>query len=138
MRGTARRWLAGLPDIPLSRRAVRERFGIAEHVILGLGVERWDFTKGVIERCFALELLLEQNPRLRGQVTLLQITPTSRVDIQEYADMHRNVSKLVGEVNGRHGEAAWTPIRYPRASWDDRLRRKVSDAEIADGLECAA
>jgi len=33
---------------------------------------------------------------------------------------------------------ARTPIRYPRAIWDDRLRRKVSDAEIADGLECAA
>ena len=84
------RWLPQMPDVRLSRRTVRQRFGIAEHVALGLGVERWDFTKGVIERFLALELLLEQNPRLRGQVTLLQIAAPSRSKLPAYQALQQS------------------------------------------------
>ncbi len=104
------RWLPALPEVQLSRRAVRERFGIAEHVILGLGVERWDFTKGVIERCLALELLLEQNPRLRGQVTLLQIAAPSRSKLPAYQTLQRTTLAEVERVNARFATADWKPI----------------------------
>ena len=104
------RWLKALPDIQLSRRAVRERFGIAEHVTLGLGVERWDFTKGVIERCLALELLLEQNPRLRGQVTLLQIAAPSRSKLAAYQALQRATLAEVERINARFATADWKPI----------------------------
>src|SRR5450755_2735832 len=104
------RWLQAVPDVQLSRRAVRERFGIAEHVILGLGVERWDFTKGVIERCLALELLLEQNPRLRGQVTLLQIAAPSRSKLAAYQALQRATLTEVERINTRFATADWRPI----------------------------
>jgi trehalose 6-phosphate synthase/phosphatase len=104
------RWLKALPDIEQSRRAVRERFGIAEHVTLGLGVERWDFTKGVIERCLALELLLDQNPRLRGQVTLLQIAAPSRSKLPAYQALQRATLAEVERINGRFATAEWKPI----------------------------
>jgi trehalose 6-phosphate synthase len=104
------RWLQGLPDIQVSRRAVRERFGIAEHVTLGLGVERWDFTKGVIERCLALELLLEQNPRLRGQVTLLQIAAPSRSKLPTYQALQRATAGEVDRINTRFATGDWKPI----------------------------
>jgi len=104
------RWLQALPDVQLSRRAVRERYGIAEHVILGLGVERWDFTKGVIERCLALELLLEQNPRLRGQVTLLQIAAPSRSKLAAYKALQRATLTEVERINTRFATADWRPI----------------------------
>ena len=104
------RWLQGMPDIQVSRRAVRERFGIAEHVTLGLGVERWDFTKGVIERCLALELLLEQNPRLRGQVTLLQIAAPSRSKLPAYQALQRATAGEVDRINSRFATADWKPI----------------------------
>jgi trehalose 6-phosphate synthase len=104
------RWLQGLPDIQVSRRAVRERFGIAEDVTLGLGVERWDFTKGVIERCLALELLLEQNPRLRGQVTLLQIAAPSRSKLPAYQALQRATTEEVDRINTRFATADWKPI----------------------------
>ncbi|MGA2862654.1 MAG: trehalose-6-phosphate synthase [Steroidobacteraceae bacterium] len=104
------RWLQALPDIQVSRRAVRERFGIAEHVTLGLGVERWDFTKGVIERCLALELLLEQNPRLRGQVTLLQIAAPSRSKLPAYQALQRSTLAEVERINARFAVADWKPI----------------------------
>ena len=104
------RWLQTVPDVPLLRRAVRERFGVAEHVILGLGVERWDFTKGVIERCLALELLLEQNPRLRGQVTLLQIAAPSRSKLAAYKALQRATLTEVERINTRFATAEWKPI----------------------------
>jgi trehalose 6-phosphate synthase/phosphatase len=104
------RWLQSLPDIQQSRRAVRERFGIAEHVTLGLGVERWDFTKGVIERCLALELLLEHNPRLRGQVTLLQIAAPSRSKLPAYQALQRTTLAEVERINARFATADWKPI----------------------------
>jgi trehalose 6-phosphate synthase/phosphatase len=104
------RWLQSLPDIQQSRRAVRERFGIAEHVTLGLGVERWDFTKGVIERCLALELLLEHNPRLRGQVTLLQIAAPSRSKLPAYQTLQRTTLAEVERINARFATADWKPI----------------------------
>jgi trehalose 6-phosphate synthase/phosphatase len=104
------RWLQSLPDIQQSRRAVRERFGIAEHVTLGLGVERWDFTKGVIERCLALELLLEHNPRLRGQVTLLQIAAPSRSKLPAYQALQRTTLAEVERINARFATEDWKPI----------------------------
>jgi trehalose-6-phosphate synthase len=104
------RWLQSLPDIQQSRRAVRERFGIAEHVTLGLGVERWDFTKGVIERCLALELLLEHNPRLRGQVTLLQIAAPSRSKLAAYQALQRATLAEVARINARFATPEWKPI----------------------------
>ena len=104
------RWLQGLPEIPVSRSAVRARYGIAEHVILALGVERWDFTKGVIERCLALELLLEQDPRLRGQVTLLQIAAPSRSKLPAYQALQRATLAEVERINARFATEQWKPI----------------------------
>jgi trehalose 6-phosphate synthase len=89
---------------------VRERYGIAEHVILGLGVERWDFTKGVIERCLALELLLENNPRLHGQVTLLQIAAPSRSKLAAYKALQHATLTEVERINARFATADWKPI----------------------------
>ena len=104
------RWLQALPEVQVSRRLVRERYGIAENVILGLGVERWDFTKGVIERCLALELLLEQNPRLRGQVTLLQIAAPSRSKLAAYKALQHATLTEVERINTRYATVDWKPI----------------------------
>jgi hypothetical protein len=72
------RWLARLPDVATCRAAVRERFHLPDDVVIGLGVERWDFTKGILERFQALETLLDKNPRHRGKICLLQIAAPSR------------------------------------------------------------
>jgi trehalose 6-phosphate synthase len=104
------RWLAHAPEIAECRRQVRARFGIREHVALGLGVERWDFTKGVIERCQALELLLDQHPELRGQVTLLQIAAPSRSKLPAYQQLQQGTLAEVERINARLGTADWKPI----------------------------
>ena len=78
------RWLHDLPDVGACRAAVRERYRIGPDVVIGLGVERWDFTKGIIERFQALEALLERNPRHRGRITFLQIASPSRSQLPAY------------------------------------------------------
>ncbi len=50
-------------------------------------------------------------------MTFLQITPKSRAEVPQYIEIDRTVSTIVGQINGRHGEAAWTPIRYVNRSY---------------------
>jgi trehalose 6-phosphate synthase len=84
---------------------------------LVLGVDRLDYSKGIIQRINAFDRFLEANPAWRSRVTLLQITPRSRSDIKDYAAIEDEVTMLIGRVNGRYGEASWTPIRYINRSY---------------------
>ena len=84
---------------------------------LALGVDRLDYSKGIPERIKGFERFLELNPEWHGKVTLLQLTPKSRSDIKQYGDIESEVTGLIGTVNGRFGDAAWTPIRYVNRSY---------------------
>jgi trehalose 6-phosphate synthase len=77
-----------------------------------IGVDRLDYSKGIPQRMEAFEKLLTNFPEWRGLVTYLQITPRSRTDIEEYADLGRIVGEAAGRINGSFGEASWTPLRY--------------------------
>jgi trehalose 6-phosphate synthase len=77
-----------------------------------LGVDRLDYSKGIPHRIQAYGQLLDTCPDWRGNVTYLQLTPKSRSGVPEYEDINRTVSSLVGQINGRYGNPAWTPIRY--------------------------
>jgi trehalose 6-phosphate synthase len=101
----------------LARRSVRTQ--LVQNVVESLagrammiGVDRLDYSKGLAQRMDAFERFLAVYPDWRGKVTYLQITPKSRSEIQEYADMERTISEAAGRINGAYGEAAWTPIRY--------------------------
>ena len=85
---------------------------------LVIGVDRLDYTKGIAERMSAFEHFLAANESWRGRVTYLQITPRSRSEVQEYADMERATCMKVGSINGIYGDATWTPIRYVNRSYD--------------------
>ena len=84
---------------------------------LVLGVDRLDYSKGIPDRIRAFERLLENNPEWRGRVTLLQVTPKSRSEIRQYGEIETEVTGLIGKINGRFGDAAWTPIRYVNKSY---------------------
>ena len=86
-----------------------------------IGVDRLDYSKGLDLRMRAYEHFLEAHPHWRGKVTYLQITPRSRSEIKEYADMEQRVSETVGRVNGHYGEASWTPIRYVNRAYTRTL-----------------
>jgi trehalose 6-phosphate synthase len=77
-----------------------------------IGVDRLDYSKGVAERMQAFETFLSAAPEYRNRVTYLQVTPRSRSEVPEYAEIERAVGEAAGRINGAFGEANWTPIRY--------------------------
>ncbi len=77
-----------------------------------IGVDRLDYSKGLPERIEAYARFIETNPASHGKVVFLQITPKSRSEVPEYADMQREIAELAGRVNGQLGDLDWTPIRY--------------------------
>jgi trehalose 6-phosphate synthase len=79
---------------------------------LVLGVDRLDYSKGLANRVRAFDRLLENEPSLKRGVTLLQVAVPSRGNIKAYRELKTELATLVSEVNGRHGEVDWTPIRY--------------------------
>jgi trehalose 6-phosphate synthase len=104
------RWLKFLPDVATCRETVRERYQIDPGVVIGLGVERWDFTKGIIERFHALEALLDKNPRQRGRISLLQIAAPSRSTLPAYQLLQQQTYGEVDRINAKFGEGRWRPI----------------------------
>jgi len=101
----------------LARRAAQSSFVREVVESLGgrsllIGVDRLDYTKGIIQRMESFELFFSNRPDWRGQVTYLQITPKSRSEIPEYHELEDAVGAVAGRINGRFGEASWTPIRY--------------------------
>jgi trehalose 6-phosphate synthase len=101
----------------LARRAgesafVREVMESMVGRVMIIGVDRLDYSKGIPQRMDAYERFLTTFPNWRGLVTYLQITPRSRTDIDEYAEIGRKVGEAVGRINGSFGEASWTPLRY--------------------------
>ena len=82
-----------------------------------IGVDRLDYSKGIIHRIEAFSHFLETETAWRNRVIYLQITPKSRENIPEYGDMVRAVNELAGEVNGAYGEVSWTPLRYINRSY---------------------
>ncbi|CAG9820300.1 unnamed protein product [Phaedon cochleariae] len=77
-----------------------------------LGVDRLDYTKGLVHRLRAFEKLLENHPEHIEKVSLLQISVPSRTDVKEYQDLKEEMDQLVGRINGRFTKPNWSPIRY--------------------------
>jgi trehalose 6-phosphate synthase len=105
-----------------ARNSIRSRMAQELRDSLGgkrliLGVDRLDYSKGIPHRIQAFGHFLDKYPEWLGRVTFLQVTPKSRAEVPEYAAMNREINGLVGQINGRHGDAAWTPIRYVNRSY---------------------
>ena len=81
-------------------------------VKLLLGVDRIDYSQGLHERIRALDCLLTQYPKLRRRVSMLQVAVPSRTSIDTYLALQREIAALTGDVNAKHGDVDWTPIRY--------------------------
>jgi trehalose 6-phosphate synthase len=79
---------------------------------LMMGVDRLDYSKGLVERFFAYQQFLETYPDNLGRITYLQIAPLSRSDVRGYAEIRNSLEQAAGRTNGRFADADWTPIRY--------------------------
>ena len=83
-----------------------------------VGVDRLDYSKGLVERFRAFERMLEAYPKKHGAVTFMQIAPPSRSDVGGYGDIRRALETASGNINGRFADFDWVPIRYLNKSFD--------------------
>jgi len=77
-----------------------------------LGIDRLDYVKGIPHKLKAVEHFLEQNPKWRGKLVLLQIAVPSRTEVHGYQKLRSNVHRLVSRINGRFGTLQDVPIHY--------------------------
>jgi trehalose 6-phosphate synthase len=77
-----------------------------------IGVDRLDYSKGIDQRMLAYERYLENNPDAQGDIVYLQVTPKSRSEVPQYAEMQREIAETAGRINGTFSDLDWIPIRY--------------------------
>jgi trehalose 6-phosphate synthase len=85
-----------------------------------IGVDRLDYSKGLLARFEAFEKLIEGYPETRGHVTLMQIAPPTRSEVPEYLEIRRTLEAAAGHINGRFAEFDWTPLRYLNKTFNQR------------------
>ena len=93
------------------RSALFAELGI-EASFLGVGIDRVDYTKGILERFQAVEAFLESHPRYQEKFTFIQIGAPSRIHIQRYADFQKEVETEANRINERFQRGKWRPIVF--------------------------
>jgi trehalose-6-phosphate synthase/Kef-type K+ transport system membrane component KefB len=104
------------PGLGTERARLTRAFGLAAPLI-GLGVDRLDYTKGIPERLAALDRLLTRRPELRGRLTFVQVGVPSRSELESYSAIESEIDEAVASVNRRHavpGRAL--PVHYHKAA----------------------
>ena len=112
---------------------------------LMVGVDRLDYSKGLVQRFRAYERFLEAHPENHNRVTFMQIAPLSRTDVRAYSEIRRELEQVTGRANGRFADTDWTPIRYlnrnfPRGTLMGFLRSALIGivTPVRDGMNLVA
>ena len=106
---------AAAASAEVEREVVRWRHRLKlERKVLGLGIERVDYTKGIPERLRAIDRLLETRPEYRGRLVFAQVGVPSRGHIRAYQQLDDEIDALVEKINWRWGTGAWRPIVYEK------------------------
>jgi trehalose 6-phosphate synthase len=97
-----------------SERGARERvfqqFGLPTNMKMALGVERLDYTKGILDRFRALDEFFQQHSDWIGRVVFVQVAAPSRSELPPYSRLHKECLRLVAEINGRYDRHGYQPI----------------------------
>ena len=108
------RWLKDLPPVEQCRAGVLAEFGLGTDALIGVGVDRLDYTKGVEERLLAVERMLERFPAFRERFTFVQIAAPSRTGIERYRLLNERIEEVAIRINKRFGNGSYSPIRMLR------------------------
>ncbi len=103
--------LAKQPPVADCRQAVRDELGLAEDVRIGVGVERFDYTKGVLNRIRAIDELLSRHPEWLGRFVFIQAAAPSRSKLDSYRHLQEEAVSLAQTINLKYGRDGYEPIR---------------------------
>ncbi|MGA2145817.1 MAG: trehalose-6-phosphate synthase [Bryobacteraceae bacterium] len=115
-------------NLYIERAGLLRALGV-EAPMLGVGVDRVDYTKGILERFRALETFFEKYPIYRGQFTFVQIGAPSRTHIRTYQNLMEEVTLEAERINRRFREGSWKPLVF--------LPKHHSHSEILPYYRCA-
>jgi trehalose 6-phosphate synthase len=90
---------------------LKRRYGLGTQLV-GLGVDRIDYTKGIPERFRALDRFFERYPEFQGRVVVVEIGVPSRVHIEAYQRVNDEIDEVIERVNWKYQRGAWKPILY--------------------------
>lgn len=96
---------------PTCRANMRKRLGIPSHVKLAVGIERFDYTKGILDRISAVDAFLAAHPEWRGRFALVQVAAPTRSKLPAYANLQSEAERLTREVNDKYASGGISPIQ---------------------------
>jgi len=108
-------WLDRVPPAAECRASVMAELGLGADALLGVGVDRLDYTKGIEERLLAVDTLLSRHPEFRGRFSFVQLAAPSRTKIPRYRELNERVEALAAEINGKWAQGGYRPIVLRRA-----------------------
>jgi len=101
---------AAMPPVAECRSRVSERLALPEDACIAVGIDRFDYTKGILERLNAVERLLEKYPEWRGRFVFVQVAAPTRSALDEYRSFQERVQRLAERINTRFGTERWQPV----------------------------
>ena len=102
--------LAAQASIEECRDAVRRRFGLPQNAHIAIGIERFDYTKGILDRMRAIDDLLTRQPAWKERLVFIQVAAPTRSRLDTYSALQREADQLATEINARHGQGGYKPI----------------------------
>jgi len=99
------------PEVDREIERLKERLGI-ENEMIGMGLDRIDYTKGIPDRFRAIDRFLEKYPQYWGKFVFVQAGVTSRIQIGAYQRLHEEIDSLVAALNWKYSIKRWKPILY--------------------------
>lgn len=103
-------WQDSQPSVDQCRADIRNALNVPSDHKIGIGVDRQDYTKGILERFRAVEKLLELHPELLGHFTFIQIAAPTRSALDDYQAFEAQVRNLANRINQRFSSGTWQPI----------------------------
>lgn len=92
------------------RHRVFSRLGLPSNTCLAVGVDRFDYTKGILERLHAVERLLEKHPEWVGRFVFVQVAAPTRTSLEEYKTFQDRIHRVTDRINTRYGQPNYQPI----------------------------
>ncbi|HEX6274267.1 MAG TPA: trehalose-6-phosphate synthase [Polyangiaceae bacterium] len=108
-------WLESMLPVSDCRNAVLQELGLPDDTLLGVGVDRLDYTKGIEERLLAVDSLLDRHPEFRGRFVFAQLAAPSRTKIQRYLELNERVEALSQQINEKWAQGNYRPILLRRS-----------------------
>ncbi len=102
--------LARQPSVEACRTAVRSRLGLPQQMLLGVGVERFDYTKGILDRLQAVDTFISLYPEWKGRFVFAQCAAPTRTKLAAYRNVQAEAIALADAINAQHGNESWRPI----------------------------